>query len=248
MKITVAGGETEFDQAAASRILAQMLRKPDSVIGLSTGRTTVGMYFYVVKVFQACPFEVSGLTLFNVDELTDLPRSYEGSCYAIIKSQLIDPLHVSEENFVMPPTVSDDFRAECLRFEQELEKRGGVDLQILGIGENGHIGINQPGTPFESETWVSPMDPVFEAKVRRETGVPPEQRLGGLTRGIKNIMQSRRIILVAKGGRKARIVKKALFGPVTPEVPASVLQLHPNCECLLDEEAAGELPGNLFKR
>jgi glucosamine-6-phosphate deaminase len=109
---------------------------------------------------------------------------------------------------------------------------------MLGIGGNGHIGINQPGTPFESETWVSPMDPDFEARVRRETQVPLETVLGGLTRGIKNIMQTRKIILVAKGAHKAEIIEKALLGPVTTDIPASILQLHPNCEILLDTSAA----------
>jgi glucosamine-6-phosphate deaminase len=126
----------------------------------------------------------------------------------------------------------------CILFEKRLAERGGADLQMLGIGGNGHIGINQPGTPFESETWVSPMDPDFEARVRRETQVPLETVLGGLTRGIKNIMQTRKIILVAKGAHKAEIIKKALLGPVTTDIPASILQLHPNCEILLDTSAA----------
>jgi glucosamine-6-phosphate deaminase len=109
---------------------------------------------------------------------------------------------------------------------------------MLGIGMNGHIGINQPATPFESETWVSPMDPDFEARVRRETQVPDNVVLGGLTRGIKNIMQTRKIVLVAKGAHKAEIIEKAILGPVTTDIPASVVQLHPNCEILLDAAAA----------
>jgi glucosamine-6-phosphate deaminase len=116
-----------------------------------------------------------------------------------------------------------------------------MDLQMLGIGWNGHIGINQPGTPFESRTWVSPMDPIFEERVRRETGVGPDHKLGGLTLGIKTIMQTRKIVLIAKGKNKAEIIKKAVYGPVTIDIPASVLQLHPNCEVLLDPEAASLL-------
>ncbi len=109
---------------------------------------------------------------------------------------------------------------------------------MLGIGMNGHIGINQPGTAFESDTWVSPMDPDFEARVRRETQVPDDLVLGGLTRGIKNIMQTRKIVLVAKGAHKAEIIEKAILGPVTTDIPASVVQLHPDCEVLLDAAAA----------
>ena len=145
----------------------------------------------------------------------------------------------------MPPTLSNDFEAECRLFEQRLAERGGADLQMLGIGLNGHIGINQPGTPFESETWVSPMDPDFEARVRRETQVPEHIVLGGLTRGIVNIMHTRKLILIAKGAHKAEIIGKAILGPVTTEVPASVVQLHPNCEILLDAAAGTQIEQHL---
>lgn len=119
---------------------------------------------------------------------------------------------------------------------------------MLGIGWNGHIGINQPGTPFEKQTWVSPMDPIFEEKVRRETNVADDYELGGLTRGIVNIMHTRKIVLIAKGKAKASIIKQALFGPVTTDIPASVVQLHPDCEALLDREAAGEIMSYLKRK
>ncbi|MBS1916949.1 MAG: glucosamine-6-phosphate deaminase [Bacteroidetes bacterium] len=238
MKITITKNENDFDITAAWRIIAQMFEKPNSVIGLSTGQTTIGMHSVVSKIHAQYPFDVSKITLFNVDELTNLPREYFGSCYTMIKTQLAAPLGILEENFIMPPTMSDDFEKEAKLFEQRLAERGGADLQMLGIGMNGHIGINQPGTPFESETWVSPMDPDFEARVRRETRVPDDVVLGGLTRGIKNIMHTRKLILIAKGKRKAEIIKQAILGPVTTDIPASVVQLHPNCEILLDAEAA----------
>lgn len=240
MKITICESEHSFDVTAAWRIIGQMLAKPDAVIGLSTGQTTTNMHGIVAKIYQEYPFDVSRVTIFNVDELTNLPREYSGSCYSMIYTQLVGPIGLAEENFIMPPTLSGDFVREAKRFEQRLAERGGADLQMLGIGWNGHIGINQPGTPFESETWVSPMDPIFEEKVRRETGVAADHELGGLTLGIKNIMQTRRIVLVAKGKHKASIIEKAILGPVTTDIPASVVQLHPNCEILLDA-AAGEL-------
>lgn len=237
MKITITKNEEEFNITAAWRIIAQMLEKPTAVIGLSTGQTTMDMHAIVSAIHKQYPFNVSGITLFNVDELTNLPREYSGSCYTMILNQIAGPLGIPGENFIMPPTMSTDFEAECMLFERRLAERGGADLQMLGIGSNGHIGINQPGTPFESETWVSPMDPDFEARVRRETQVPPETYLGGLTRGIKNIMHTRKLILIAKGAHKAEIIKKAILGPVTTDIPASVVQLHPNCEILLDAEA-----------
>ncbi|MDB4900937.1 MAG: glucosamine-6-phosphate deaminase [Mucilaginibacter sp.] len=248
MKITITKNEQEFNITAAWRIIAQMLEKPNAVIGLSTGQTTIDMHAIVSDIYAKYPFDVSGITLFNVDELTNLSREYAGSCYTMILNQIAGPLGIPEENFIMPPTLSDDFVAESLLFEKRLAERGGVDLQMLGIGSNGHIGINQPGTPFESETWVSPMDPDFEARVRRETQVPPETELGGLTRGTKNIMHTRKLILIAKGAHKADIIEKAILGPVTTDIPASVVQLHPNCEILLDADAGSRIAAYAKKR
>lgn len=241
MKITVCKDEQEFDVTAAWRIIGQMLHKPDSVIGLSTGQTTKNMHAIVSDIYRQYPFDTGRVTLFNVDELTNLPRSYAGCCYTMIAEQIARPLNIPDERFLMPRTLCDDFEAECRNFQQALEARGGIDLQMLGLGYNGHIGINQPGTPFGSETWVSPMDPIFEARVRKETGVPPDYPLGGLTLGIRTIMHARHIILIAKGAHKAEMVRQMLLGPVTEEIPASVLQLHPNCEFLLDADAASLL-------
>ena len=241
MKITICRDEHEFDVVAAWRIIAQMLEKPDAVIGLSTGQTTKNMHAIVSDIYRQYPFDTSRVTLFNVDELTNLPRSYAGCCYTMIAEQIARPLGIPDERFLMPQTLSDDFERECREFQQALEDRGGIDLQMLGLGYNGHIGINQPGTPFGSETWVSPMDPIVEARVRRETGVGPDYPLGGLTLGIRTIMHARRIILIAKGAHKADMVRQMLKGPVTEDIPASVLQLHPNCEFLLDAEAASAL-------
>lgn len=241
MKITVTENENGFDTAGAWRIIGEMLAKPDAVIGLSTGQTTGNMHRIISEIYRRYPFDTSKVTVFNVDELTNLDRSYPGSCYTMIYEQLIKNLDIPAENFIMPPTRSEDFAAECVKFEQALAARGGADLQMLGIGWNGHIGINQPGTPFERQTWVSPMDPIFEAKVRSEIHVPEDYPLGGLTRGVVNIMQTRKIVLIAKGKAKAAIIRKALFGPVTTEIPASVIQLHPNCEVLLDRDAAADI-------
>ncbi|MDR1664097.1 MAG: glucosamine-6-phosphate deaminase [Clostridiales bacterium] len=241
LNITITQNEAEFDRVAAWRIIGHMLCDPKALIGLSTGQTTANMYKIITEIYRLHPFDTSAVTLFNVDELTNLPRSYPGCCYTMIRDQLADALNIPDERFIMPPTMSDDFERECRVFQKAIEDRGGIGLQILGLGINGHIGINQPGTPFGSETWVSPMDEIFEARVRRETGVADDYPLGGLTLGIRTIMRARKIILVAKGSKKAEMVEKMLLGPVTEDMPASVLQLHPNCEFLLDADAAARL-------
>jgi glucosamine-6-phosphate deaminase len=237
MKITITKNEEEFNITAAWRIIAQMLEKPNAVIGLSTGQTTIDMHSIVSSIHAKYPFDVSNITLFNVDELTNLPVEYAGSCYNRLLNQIAGPLGIPKENFIMPPTLSEDFENECRLFEQHLAERGGADLQMLGIGGNGHVGINQPGTPFERETWVSALDDELEANIRREMELSPEMEIGGLTRGIKNIMHTRKLILIAKGAHKADIIKKAVLGPVSTNIPASVVQLHPNCEILLDADA-----------
>lgn len=241
MKIRVMENEKKFDEAAAWIIIGQILKKRNSVIGLSTGKTTGNMHKIVSELYRLHPFDTSEITIFNVDELAGLPRSYAGSCYDMIKRQICDPLQIPEKNFIMPQTMEVDFPEECRKFQEEISRRGGADLQMLGIGWNGHIGINQPGTPFGSETWISPMDERFEAKVRSEVDIPEDYPLGGITLGIKTIMQTRKIVLIAKGEEKAEIVKKAVKGPVTEDIPASVLQLHPDCLVLLDKAAAALL-------
>lgn len=241
MKITIAKNETEFDCIAAWKIIGEILNNPKAVVGLSTGKTTKNIHLNISCIYGQFPFDVSQVTFFGVDEVTNVPRNYPGACYTMLKTELIDILGIKDEHFIMPPTISDDFDKECRVFQKALKERGGIDLQVLGLGLNGHLGFNQPGTPFESETWVSEMDEVLEGRIRKENNTPPDKELGGITLGIKNLMHARKIILVAKGKDKAGIVKKMLQGPVTIDIPASVLQLHPNCEFILDVESASLL-------
>lgn len=238
LRITIADNETEFDQTAAWQIIREMLANPKAVIGLSTGRTTKNMHLIAGDIYKAAPFDTSNVTLSGLDEVTNVPREYAGACYTMLKNEIVDTFGIKDENFIIPPTLSDDFERECKIFQSELEKRGGIDLQILGLGANGHLGFNQPGTPFGQETWVSAMDEELEIRIRKETNTPAGKKLGGITLGLKNIMHARKILLVAKGDSKAEIVKKMLLGAITEDVPASILQLHPNCEFLLDKASA----------
>ena len=241
MKITIAKSEKEFDCIAAWQIIGEILNKPEAVIGLSTGRTTGNLHRMVGEIYSCYPFNTSAVTFFGLDEVVNVPREYAGACYTMLKTEIIDALGIKDENFLMLPTVSDDFGKACWAFQEEIAKRGGIDLLILGLGENGHLGFNQPHSPLGGDAWVTKMNPELEERIRRETHTPPEKELGGVTLGIKNIMQARRIVLVAKGSNKAEAVKQMLEGPVTSDVPASVLQLHPDCEFLLDVASAAKL-------
>ena len=240
-RITILPDERSFDEAAARRIVEQIKAKPDSVIGLSTGRTTGNMHRRTAEVWKEERFDVSRATFFGLDEVVGVPREYAGACYTMLRTELIDAMGIDEDHFLMLPTESDEFPAACRRFTDLLARRGGIDLLMLGLGENGHLGFNQPGTPFESTAWVTEMNVELEERIRRETQTPREKWLGGVTPGIRDIMQARRIVLVAKGANKAAIVRQMLRGPVTTDVPASVLQQHPCCEFLLDSLAASAL-------
>ena len=239
--ITIQRDERSFDEAAARRITEQIKSKPDSVIGLSTGRTTGAMHRLLAAMWQQEGFDVSQVTFFGVDEVVGVPREYSGACYTMLRTELVEALCIPDGHFLMLPTESDDFPAACRHFTETLACRGGIDLLMLGLGENGHLGFNQPGTPFESQAWVTEMNPELEERIRRETATPPEKWLGGVTLGLRDIMHARRIVLVAKGPNKRAAVQRMLRGPVTTDVPASILQLHPCCEFLLDAEAAALL-------
>ena len=241
MKITIANSEREFDCTAAWRVIGQMLARPASVIGLSTGRTTGNMHRLIAEIHKLYPFPVGKTTFFGLDEVTGVSRYYSGACYTMLKTELIDALGVDDDHFLMLPTQCDDFSRACADFRQEIARRGGIDLLMLGLGENGHLGFNQPGSPLGGEAWVTCMNVELEERIRRETNTPPDVPLGGATLGLKDIMQARRIVLVAKGRNKTEIVHRMLQGSVTPDVPASILQLHSDCEFLLDAEASAGL-------
>lgn len=240
MEIHIQKSEQAFFEAVAWQIVRQIVLKPDSLIGLSTGRTTGPIHKALAEIYKAHPFDTSRVTFFGLDEVTNVSRDYFGSCYYMLLHEVIEPLEVPMEHYIMPPTTSGDWEGECARFEAALARCGQVDLQILGIGGNGHIGFNQPGTSFGQTTWTSVMEPWLYERIRTETGSPAGAPLGGVTLGIKNVMQSKRILLAANGTPKAEIVRAAVHGPVTEDVPASVLQLHPACGVYVDA-AAGAL-------
>jgi glucosamine-6-phosphate deaminase len=238
MKITITDAGSHFYEFVAWRTAVEVASNPDAIIGFSTGRTTKGIHASLADIHKNYPFDTSRMTVFGLDEITNVSREYFGSCYYILLHEVVEPLGISMENFLMPPVYSDDFNRECRDFQAAISARGPVTLQILGLGENGHIGFNQPGTPFNSDAWLSKMDKDLDQRIRRETGSSPDAPLGGLTLGIRNIMHSKKIILAVNGKRKSQIVRDAICGPVTEKVPASILQLHPDCEAILDTEAA----------
>lgn len=237
MRIIRKSDENSFDKAAADIILEQMQSKADSVIALSTGRTTARMHALVCEAFGTAPFDTSNITVLGLDEVTGIPDTNPWACKAKLKREIVDFLAVQESNFLMLPAEVKDLKSTTEYFLNEIELRGGIDLMILGLGENGHIGFNQPGTPFDSSIHLSTMDSGLERRIKEDCGLDDDVKLGGITLGIKEIMAAKKIVLAVKGDSKAEIVSKVVNGAILEQVPASILQRHPDCTLLGDADA-----------
>ena len=238
MKIIRANDYADMSLKAANILSAQIILKPDCVLGLATGGTPVGAYQQLVEWYNKGDLDFSGVTTVNLDEYRGLPKEHPQSYWYFMNENLFSKVNIDPAKTNLPDGTNLDTAAECARYNGIIHKLGGIDLQLLGIGPNGHIGFNEPGEAFELETHCIDLAPTtIEANKRFFDGneaLVPKQ---AYTMGIKTIMQARKVLMVANGAGKAEIVKKAFFGPVTPEVPASILQMHPDFTLVGDEEA-----------
>ena len=237
MQKTIVSSEA-FDRAAAQILLRQVLRRPDSTLCLATGSTTEGIFAKMAQLKQTLDIDCTRLKCTNMDEYVGVQKEDPASCYYRIVRDLYGLLGLREDQFYVPVAPEPDAQAECRRFNEKIEGFGGIDLMLLSIGGNGHIAFNEPGAPFGSHIRVVELtQSTLCAKADLFGGMGNVPRRG-LTLGIADVMAARHILLVAKGAHKADVVRRALEGPVTEDVPASVLQLHPHLDVLLDEAAA----------
>ena len=238
MKIIRAKDYQDMSRKAANIISAQVIMKPDCVLGLATGGTPVGTYAQLVDWYNKGDLDFSEVTTVNLDEYRGLPKEHPQSYWYFMNENLFSKVNIDPAKTNLPDGTNLDTAAECARYNGIIHKLGGIDLQLLGICPNGHIGFNEPGEAFELETHCIDLAPTtIEANKRFFDGnvdLVPKQ---AYTMGIRTIMQARKVLMVVNGAGKAEIVKKAFFGPVTPEVPASILQLHPDFILVADEEA-----------
>ena len=241
MKTIIVNSKEEFDRTSADIVSQQIKEKPNSVLGFATGSTPLGLYAQLVERNKKGEVDFSQVTTFNLDEYKGLAKNHPQSYYYFMYENLFSKVNINQENVNLPNGEVADSAKECSDYEEKIRAAGGIDLQVLGIGHNGHIGFNEPGTPFDSITSLIDLDTrTIEANSRffESADQVPRQ---ALSMGIKTIMQARSIILMITGKDKAEIAAKALKGPITPEVPASVLQLHPFVTVVLDKEAASQL-------
>lgn len=241
MKIYKAKDYKDMSRKAANIISAQVIMKPNCVLGLATGSTPIGTYDQLVEWYNKGDLDFSEVTTVNLDEYKGLPRTNDQSYYYFMHQHLFDRVNIDPERTNVPNGMEPDAEKECGRYEELIRSLGGVDLQLLGLGHNGHIGFNEPGEAFEKETHcVDLTESTIEANKRFFASADdvPKQ---AYTMGIKTIMQAKKILIVVNGENKADIVERAFFGQVTPEVPASILQLHNDVTLVGDEEALAKI-------
>jgi glucosamine-6-phosphate deaminase len=227
----------EMSRAAAQIIADQIRSKPDSVLGLATGSTPEGMYAELVKMYREGKVDFSKATSFNLDEYVGMDPSDPRSYHRFMRVNLFDHVNFAPGKTHVPSGIGDNLDEQAMEYERMIAAAGGIDLQVLGIGMNGHIGFNEPGSPFDSRTRVVDLSEQT-VSVNREKTEAESLPTQAVSMGMGTILQSRRIMLLANGAGKAEIVSRAFKGPITTDVPASVLQRHPDVIVILDAPAA----------
>ena len=233
-------GKTESEASAlAANVMAEVIKaKPDAAIGLATGSSPINMYRELIRMCEAGEISFKQVRSVNLDEYVGLSPRHDQSYAYFMNANLFDHIDIDKTNAHLPSGLADDMEAECKRYDKVIEAMGGVDIQLLGIGNNGHIGFNEPDTHFpKTTTLVDLTDSTIDANSRffASRDLVPTK---AISMGIGQIMSAKKILLVAFGTGKAQILEKALFGPVTPEVPASILQFFGGEVVVCADEAA----------
>lgn len=242
MNIIRAKDYQDMSRKAANIISAQIIMKPDCVLGLATGSTPVGTYRQLIEWYEKGDLDFSRVSTVNLDEYRGLAHTDPQSYYYFMQENLFDHVNIDKTVTHVPDGTNPDAADACAKHEQIIKSLGGIDLQLLGLGNNGHIGFNEPGAAFEKETHLVDLaESTIRANARFFTSIDevPKQ---AYTMGIRTIMQAKKILVVVSGESKADIVSRAFFGPVTPEVPASILQMHPDVTVVCDEAALSLSP------
>lgn len=237
MEIIVAKNYEEMCEKAFEVVKSVLNEKPDAILGLPTGTTPLGLYKKMIKDHKENGTSYKNVRTANLDEYAGIDDSSDQSYVYFMRSNLFDHIDIPLENTHIENGKATDAQAECNRYNQLLENMK-QDLQILGIGSNGHIGFNEPGTPFGSVTHVVDLAESTIKDNSRMFNSIDEVPHQAFTMGIKNIMNAKRILILASGANKAKAVCGLVKGEITEQMPASILQLHPNCVLICDEPAA----------
>ncbi len=235
MKFITVENYEKLSRSAANIISAQVIIKPGCVLGLATGSSPEGIYAQLIDWYKKGDIDFSHVTSVNLDEYVGLNGSHEQSYRYYMQNKLFDHINIKPENTFVPNGCAENYAEECSAYDKRIADMGGIDLQLLGIGLDGHIGFNEPDKCFEKSTHVVDLhESTIKANSRffaSEDQVPRQ----AVTMGMLSIMQAKKILLVASGKAKREILDKAFFGPITPEIPASILQLHPDITVIYSE-------------
>lgn len=242
MRIIVTKNYEEMSIAAARAVAGQIYLNPDSVLGLATGSTPEGMYKELIRVHKEIGLDFSSVTSFNLDEYVGIKESDPNSYHRFMDDNLFNHININRENVYVPNGNPKNIEQECKEYEALIEAKGGIDLQILGIGSNAHIGFNEPDVKFEANTHKVKLNQETIAANARFFANQEEVPRYAISMGIKTIMRSKKIILMASGKNKAQAIFDAFYGGIRPETPASILQLHHDVVVIVDEEAGSLLP------
>lgn len=242
MNIIKAKDYKDMSRKAANIISAQIIMKPDCVLGLATGSTPLGTYAQLIDWYQKGDLDFSRVSSVNLDEYRGLPKENDQSYHYFMQHNFFEHINIRPDHTFVPDGMEADSEKACLAHEEIIRTLGGVDLQLLGLGNNGHIGFNEPGAAFEKETHLVDLTESTIQANSRFFEKPEDVPTQAYTMGIKTIMQAKKILVVVNGIGKADIVAKAFWGPVTPQVPASILQMHPDVTLVADEEALSASP------
>lgn len=241
MKVYVAENYQDMSRKAANIISACVILKPDCVLGLATGSSPIGVYQQLIEWYKKGDLDFQQVKTVNLDEYAGLAPEHPQSYRYFMETNLFQHINVQPENTHVPNGMADDLAEECQRYNRVIQTLGGIDLQLLGMGHNGHIGFNEPDHAFELETHVVDLTANTIDANSRFFATRDEVPRQALTMGIKSIMQAHQILMVVSGADKADIVKQAFCGPVVPQVPASILQMHPNVILVGDRAALSKL-------
>lgn len=233
MRIIECKNYEEMSEKAAAFVASQITLRPDSVIGLPTGSTPIGMYDRLSQM----DIDFSAVTTFNLDEYYPIRRDNDQSYYYFMNKHLYSRVNLRPENIFIPNGEMEDAQAECRRYEEAIRARGGLDLQVLGIGQNGHIGFNEPGDKLYAFTHVTNLtENTIQANSRFFANADEVPRQA-LTMGVSTIMRARRILMLASGKEKSRVVRALLGNYIDPEIPATILSAHADVTVIADRDA-----------
>lgn len=237
MKIYCAKDYEQASRITANILAAQIILKPNCVLGLATGSTPIGAYENLIKRYEAGDLDFSSVHSINLDEYRGLTPSNSQSYRYFMNTHLFDHVNIDKKNTFVPDGLEEDKEKACQDYDEIIRSHGGIDLQLMGLGHNGHIGFNEPGDSFAKTTHCVTLAESTVAANARFFASASEVPKEAYTMGIQSIMQAKKILVMVCGKDKKEIVQKALYGSITPQVPASVLQLHPDVILVGDEAA-----------